>query len=320
MMQNLYTPAEAFGGTIVIKVDVLIVAGGIYGNLAALEALHVLVREEEARTPGLRVACVLNGDWHWLDADAVTFASVQRLATTPPLICMRGNVETEMAVSSGGCGCNYPANVAIEEVDRSNAIATQLRAAASGSEEFLDLPMTATVEVAGLRVGIVHGDAESLSGWGFAHDALDVPGAGTRVNRWFAEAGVDVFASSHTCLPALRLAPCGGVIVNNGASGMPNFAGSTFGVVTRIARTPAPHVLYGCELRGVQIEALRLDYDSEAFVRQFLRTWPEGSPAYVSYWSRIRDGPQYTIAQAMPKAILLDLTIIFKESPSCRRP
>ncbi len=98
---------------------------------AALEALHVLVREEEARAPGLRVACVLNGDWHWLDADAEAFAAVQRLAS-PPLIRMRGNVETEIARFTGGCGCNYPANIAVEETERSNAIAAQLFAASMG--------------------------------------------------------------------------------------------------------------------------------------------------------------------------------------------
>jgi hypothetical protein len=95
------------------------------------------------------------------------------------------------------------------------------------------------------------------------------------------------------------------VVVNNGAAGMPNFAGSAFGVVTRISRLAAPPALrlYGCELRGVRIDALRLDYDARAFARQFLQTWPEGSPAHVSYWPRICGGPHYTIEQASPKAM-----------------
>jgi hypothetical protein len=50
---------------------VLLVAGGMYSIMAALEALGELVR---------RVACVLNGDRHWLDADTEAFAAVQRLA------------------------------------------------------------------------------------------------------------------------------------------------------------------------------------------------------------------------------------------------
>ena len=36
--------------------------------------------------------------------------------------------------------------------------------------------------VGGLRVGIVHGDATSLAGWSFAHDALDEPGAPARLD------------------------------------------------------------------------------------------------------------------------------------------
>ncbi len=307
-----YLPSAAFGAAAGASAcDVLLVAGGVYGNVSALEALCELVRAERLAAPGRRVACVLNGDWHWLDADAEAFAAVQRLAS--PFVLTRGNVETEVAAADGvgGCGCNYPASVARAEAERSDAIAARLRVAARSalSPEAVAalgaLPMTAVAEVGGLRVGIAHGDAESLAGWGFAHDALDAPGAGARVDRLFAEAGVDVFAVTHTCLPVLRLAPCGGVVVNNGAAGMPNFAGSAFGVVTRISRAPVPPALrlYGCELRGVHIDALRLDYDAEVFARQFLRTWPEGSPAHVSYWSRICGGPRYTIEQASPRAM-----------------
>lgn len=62
--------------------------------------------------------------------------------------------------------------------------------------------------------------------------ALDVKALMIRLTRAgaaaFAEASVDVFASTHTCLPALcRFDGDEKVVINNGAAGMPNFATST---------------------------------------------------------------------------------------------
>jgi hypothetical protein len=119
-----------------------------------------------------------------------------------------------------------------------------------------------------------------------------------------AAARVDVFATSHTCLPACRTVAAGAVI-NNGAAGMPNFTGARFGVVTRIAASPAPagHALYGTRIRGAHVEALRLDYDPDAFARDFLAAWPEGSPAHLSYWTRIAHGPRYDLDRACPRSL-----------------
>jgi hypothetical protein len=88
-------------------------------------------------------------------------------------------------------------------------------------------------------------------------------------------------------------------VINNGAAGMPNFSGSTFGVVTRIALSPSPHPpLYGMVRDGVCIDALAIRYDNAAFLRRFLDRWPEGSPAHASYHRRITAGPDYPIATA----------------------
>jgi len=82
-------------------------------------------------------------------------------------------------------------------------------------------------------------------------------------------------------------------------SGMPNFAGTNFGVITRIATMPSPHKpLYGRQRDGVHIDALAVNYDQCAFLEQFLARWPQGSPAHASYYQRIVAGPDYSIAQA----------------------
>jgi len=296
-----YSPA-IFNRPEELSADVLYVVGGLYGNRQALDAVERLAAAERG---AVRIAC--NGDFHWFDADPAVFADVDRRVAAHA--ASRGNVETELASNddAAGCGCAYPEEVGDAEVARSNAILARLRATARLLEGATDrlgaLPMTHVAAVAGVRVGIAHGDAESLAGWAFAHDRLDAPGATARVLAWLAAARVDLFATSHTCLPACRLF-AGGAVINNGAAGMPNFAGTRFGVVTRIAASPAPAglALYGARVRDAHVEALRLDYDADAFDRDFHAAWPEGSPAHLSYSARIAHGPRYRLDQARPRS------------------
>ncbi len=167
--------------------------------------------------------------------------------------------------------------------------------------------MHLVARVGDARIGIVHGDACSLAGWGFAQDRLDDPAHARWIEAMFRDARVDVFASTHTCLPALRrfdFTAGAGVIANSGAAGMPNFSGGRAGLVTRIGRRPfaGRERLYGIETCGVHIESLELAYDHERWVAAFLDSWPRGSPAHDSYFGRITEGPRFTLAQAIPRA------------------
>src|SRR5688572_10722139 len=73
-----------------------------------------------------------------------------------------------------------------------------------------------------------------------------------KVQRWFEDTGVAAFACTHTCLPfaqvfllLLVVTYCHiktidddksrKLIINNGSAGMPNFRGTKFGLLTRIA-------------------------------------------------------------------------------------
>jgi len=76
-------------------------------------------------------------------------------------------------------------------------------------------------------------------------------------------------------------------LINNGAAGLPNFAGGRYGLVSRIATAPHPAALYRCQRDGLFIEALPLSYAHDAFLADFDRQWPTGSPAAQSYRSRI---------------------------------
>lgn len=288
--------------------EVLYVVGGLYGNPLALDRVLSLFERERGDK-----RLVFNGDFHWFDVDPGTFARVQRHVLA--FDALRGNVETELAAeaSDAGCGCAYPGWVDDGTVERSNRILQRLRTTArqhGGAVGPLGaLSMHARVDVADLRVAVVHGDAESLSGWGFALESLRAVDHRERVRGWFDEARVDAFACSHTCLPVFAALPSRHratppLVLNNGAAGLPNFRGRGEGLLTRIALRPfdGPERRDGLVRRtahaAVHIDAIAIDIDAARWQRRFLANWPEGSDAHRSYWSRIVHGPAHAPVDA----------------------
>ena len=291
-----YSP-EVFRRPAEFEAETLYAIGGLYGNAFALAAILELAAQESS-APTL----VFNGDFNWFDVDPGGFAALN--AAVLGHVALRGNVETEVAHDGdeAGCGCAYPEYVGDADVERSNAILGRLRATARGFPDLRArlgaLPMHAVAAVGGVRIAIVHGDAWSLAGWRFAQESL----AAEAIGRAFDAAGVSVFASSHTCLPVMHRS-ADGVIANNGAAGMPNFRGTRYGLVTRIATAPRADALYGERVGPVVVEALAVRYDHARWLAHFDRVWPAGSPAAVSYRKRITDGPGYDPARAVRRAV-----------------
>lgn len=297
--------AAALAGAPETATQTLYVIGGLYGNLRALDAVEALARQEPV-TPRL----CFNGDFHWFDIHDDAHAEINRRVLAHD--AMQGNVEAEFgsADDEAGCGCAYPESVDAGVVARSNLIHRELKATAARQPAALAqiqaLPMFRRYRIGTCRVGVVHGDAESLAGWRFDAAALDDPAALPWLQQVFTAAQVDIFASTHTCLPVLRTlaraqpADAGlGAVVNNGAAGMPNFEGDLRGLCTRIATTPAPGTaLIEQRVGEVHVGLLPLAYDAPRCLAEFEAQWPPGSPAHQSYFGRITRGPAYTQAQA----------------------
>ena len=309
-----YSPSS-FARSPELRAEVLYVVGGLYGNRFALAATEQMASCETADTQ-----IVFNGDYHWFDVDFATFAHID--SAVRRYTALRGNVETELSGDddTNGCGCAYPETVPDDDVDRSNAVLQQLRAAAAGVDalrpgaraRLATLPMHLVAEIGDARVGIVHGDAWALAGWGFAHDSLHNAERESALSPVFEQAALDGFASTHTCLPALKVfdTPLGErFVINNGAAGMPNFAHTRYGVITRIATVSvpgalAPARLYGAHVAGVYVDALAVHLDSPAWEDEFERLWPANSASSVSYRHRILNGPDLSIDQALGRAPL----------------
>jgi hypothetical protein len=295
------TGAATLAGPPTLRVDTLWVAGGLYGNVCALERLLALYAGE----PGEK-ALVFNGDFHWFDVDPDEFAAIERGVSAHH--ATRGNVETELAqpAPGAGCGCAYPDWVGDQTVARSNRIIERLRATARSFPDsctrLAALPMTMVADVAGAHVGIVHGDANSLAGWEFSQEVLATRAGVRAAERAFDAAAVRVIASSHSCLPVLQAFRDGRALINNGSAGMANFADTRYGVATRISVAPSPTALYRLEIGALFVEAIAIDFDAREWTRRFLAQWPAGTDAHASYYARIADGPNYRIGQALRPA------------------
>jgi hypothetical protein len=313
-----YQP-EALAQPAQLEADTLYVVGGLYGNPVALRA----ILERADQEPGGPPAIVFNGDFHWLDVDPEDFRAISE--TVLAHHATKGNVEAELASEGSdedaGCGCAYPDYVGDEVVDRSNQIMTRLRVTASRFPALVrrlgDLPRYLTAGVGGHRIGVVHGDPESLAGWRLALEAMEPGdplvrrqvgwrGPATTTEElldWFGRAEVSVLASTHTGLPYAQAVPDGPrrrLVINNGAAGLPNFAGTSYGVITRLSGDlrPPTDSLYGITIGTLRCDALPVRFDLDQWRARFLSQWPPGSPGHRSYFTRITGGTHLRLDQA----------------------
>lgn len=315
-------PPDALASAAPLRAETLYVVGGLYGNVDSLRQVLAMKRAEEELS-GQPVVLLFNGDFNWLNVDAEGFNEINQ--TVHQHAALLGNVEAELtsADAANGCGCNYPDYVDASVVQRSNAVMQRLREQGQMFPELCQrlaaLPMFCRVEIDGVAIGVVHGDAQSLAGWSFACEAMPPMRGEPKVQALaapshqtapgqiaddFRRAQVSAFACTHTGLPVMQDFDVDGkrrLIVNNGAAGLPNFKGKTFGLLTRIsAHAGAPtSSLYGTTLEGIRFDALPIRYPHADWLTRFLRNWPEGSDGHDGYFKRISEGPEFTVRQAM---------------------
>ena len=281
-----------------LSCDTLIVAGGVYGNPFALDALDELVVQENGK-----LLVVLNGDIHWFDKSAENFSAIEeRIRPYLPLI---GNVEAELrrVVDIGaGCGCSYPECTSDAAVSRSNNIHYVLSSALAQRfdlKALLEERLPAVVvNVGGKKVGISHGDEKLISGWGCSRESLQEVTRQAELDCWMVETGVDILTTTHTCAPvAIKLK--NGIVINNGASGMPNFSGQKHGLIVRISINAFTEPVFSAHYDDIFVEAIPLYYNHEGYLAWFDQLWPALSPASLSYRDRIINGPDDSIENAL---------------------
>ena len=246
----------------------------------------------------------------WFDAAPDVFSLIDQ--TVARHTALRGNVETEIASDDdrNGCGCAYPESVPDADVERSNAILQRLREIARALEGHDDplrtrltaLPMHLVAQVGDTRIGIVHGDARALAGWRFAHDSLHDARRFESIAALFEQAPIDGFASTHTCLPALKVFDTElgeRFVINNGAAdaelhnrAMACHAPQRSGTA-RLVRHPPLRRGYRGRLRTQWRCIRRTCWDDE-----FRRLWPPGPPPTRHITGASSNGPDFSIDDA----------------------
>ena len=286
--------------------SVLYTCGGLYGNVSALEAFGEVVRKDETK----QKAVIFNGDFNFLNASRDLWLRLNNnvrdfgAASGSEAAASKGNIECELLKPRDaiiGCGCAYPPHVDPGVSERSSEIVRLLHQRAHETDDtatfnWLEtLPLTTTYKVGNKKIAVVHGDPDCLNGWSLAHDA-DTLNDNEKLKAYFQRGNFDILASTHTCVAHMATVDQNYVIANNGATGMANFKGSRYGLVTRIAApqaSPSPvEPAYGVILQdGTRVDHIPIHFDVDAwFKAHFEPLWGPDSPAAISYANRINHG------------------------------
>lgn len=273
-----------------LEEEAIYIVGGLYGNRYALEIINKMTHDENAKV-------VFNGDMHWFDVEKEDFLKIEELSKDS--IKLLGNVEFELLnnTSSLGCGCNYPEDVSDGVVERSNVIHNMMKENIKGDQILNDIKersKTLVLDFFGKKIAITHGDEKSMSGWGCSNENLKLVSRKKELDNWFKENDIDILATTHTCL-AVVYDNGRNIVINNGAAGMANIKGETFGLFTRIAKNSHKKAIYSEYRDGLYVELVKVDFNIEKFKLWFEKVWPDDSPASISYKNRIINGTSLTI-------------------------
>lgn len=282
---------------LILNQSVLIV-GGLYGNPFALDAVAELAKSSNSEV-------IFNGDFHWFDNQPDDFMYVQSFVDNH--FALRGNVEAELVRNSNeaGCGCAYPDYVSDTVVNRSNMIHGILKEMVKSyqidCEPFNKLPKALELSLGEVRVLILHGDEKEIAGWSFSYESLLETDRQAEVKQLMDANNFDLIVSTHTCSPVF--AQLGDYhVINNGASGMGNLSLRDHGLITYIGMDEdfAKELeVYRLKIKDKFVKVLRLQYDHQAFVEWFDQSWPEDSPASLSYRKRIVNGLDQSLNDVM---------------------
>ncbi len=185
----------------------LLVCGGAYGNLEALEALAAFqlghgISDDHVIHTGDTVA-------YCADAEASVQFMAQRGWTA-----IRGNVEEQIASRGDDCGCGFEEGSVCDAASQrwyAHAIATLSQ---SGKAWMAGLPSHLCFTMAGVRVRVVHGSVSRTNRFMFASLSDG------EFEAELAAANADLVIAGHTGIPFTRMigSRCWH---NSGALGMP---------------------------------------------------------------------------------------------------
>lgn len=190
----------------------LLVFGGVYSNLAALEALMTLAKSHDIPTSNI----ICTGDVIAYCAEPE--ASVQAIRDWG-IACIAGNVALQLVNGADDCGCNFEDNTRCDLFSKSWYPYAKQQLSTASLEWLGQLPLHIRFEYAGKRCVVVHGSYEETAEFIFKSTPWK------RKTDQLRQANADVIIAGHCGLPFYDVQD-GQYWINAGVIGMPANDGS----------------------------------------------------------------------------------------------
>ena len=196
----------------------MLLFGGIYSNLAALEAF--LLVAEKNNIPAQN--CICTGDIVAYCADAEQCANRLRSFDCPVIA---GNCEVQLAQNAPDCGCGFDEGSECSLLSRGWYAHAVKEVSGTNKTWMGSLPDRIVFTKAGVRYAVVHGGATDISRfiWPVTDDATIAEEIAALTEQVGA---VDHVISGHSGIPMHRVID-GVAWTNVGAIGMPDHDGSS---------------------------------------------------------------------------------------------
>ena len=185
----------------------VLVFGGPYSNLEATQA--VLAAAAARGIPPRRIVCT--GDIVAYGADAAATLAAVRAAG---IWAVMGNCEESLGSGAGDCGCGYAEGSACDRLAVEWYAHAERRLNGDARRWMATLPRRLDIELAGRRLGVIHGGVRQINRFIFA----STPAAVKRED--LAAAGCDGVIAGHCGIPFTQIID-GKLWHNAGAIGMP---------------------------------------------------------------------------------------------------
>lgn len=104
-----------------------------------------------------------------------------------------------------------------------------------------------------------------MSGWQWSHSSLQKKERQDELNTWLSDNKVDILVKTYTWLPVLY-SNDKHIVVNNGAVSMANVKGTTYGLITRIDKTPTKDAIVSEKIDNIYVELVKIDFSIEKFL------------------------------------------------------
>jgi predicted phosphodiesterase len=211
--------------------------GGPYSNLQATRA--VLAEARRLGIPPARILCT--GDVAAYCADA---AATLDLVMASGIAVIAGNCEESLAADNADCGCGFEGGTACDLLSRAWYAHAARQVTPEQRAWMAALPSQRVLEIAGRRLAVLHGGANSTSRFLFASAAEQT------LRDELAATGCDGIVAGHCGLPFTRRV--GAALWHNpGAIGMPADDGTPRGWFSLLRPDPD----------GLRVEHRALRYD-----------------------------------------------------------